>query len=168
VAKADFYPNINLGAAIGLDAFGFGRFLNASSRSMSAGPALHLPVFDSGALRAQLKERYAEFDEAVAGYDQTLVEALSDVATQIARVRSTETQLADAQEASDAAQRNWRLAASQYKAGLNSQQNLLQARLAAIAAQQSMANLRMVRRDQQIALAAALGGGYGDNIASTK
>lgn len=168
VAKAEFYPNINLGAAIGLDAFGFGRLLDASSRTLAAGPALHLPVFDSGALRAQLKSRYAEFDEAVAAYDQTLVGALSDVATQIARVRSTETQLADAQAACGAAQRNQQLAASQYKSGLNTQQNLLQARISAIAAQQSVANLRMARRDQQIALAAALGGGYADNNASTK
>ncbi|WP_229257388.1 efflux transporter outer membrane subunit [Duganella callida] len=166
VAKAEFYPDINLGAAIGLDAFGFGRFLDASSRTISAGPALHLPVFDSGALRAQLKGRYAEFDQAVAGYNQTLVGALSDVATQIARVRSTEAQLADAQAVSDAARRNWQLAASQYKAGLNTQQNLLQARVGAIAAEQTIANLRMARRDQQIALAAALGGGYGDNPAS--
>src|SRR5471032_2459076 len=51
VAKADFYPDINLGAALGLDAFGFGRFLNASSRTVSAGPAVHLPIFDGGALR---------------------------------------------------------------------------------------------------------------------
>jgi NodT family efflux transporter outer membrane factor (OMF) lipoprotein len=162
VAKAEFYPDINLGAAIGLDSFGFGRFLNASSHTISAGPALHLPVFDSGALRAQLKGRYAEFDEAVALYNQTLVSALSDVATQIARVRSTEAQLADAQAASDAAQRNWQLAGSQYKAGLNTQQNVLQARVTSIATQQTLANLRMARRDQQIGLAAALGGGFGD------
>jgi NodT family efflux transporter outer membrane factor (OMF) lipoprotein len=168
VAKAEFYPDINLGAAIGLDSFGFGRFLDSSSRTISAGPALHLPVFDSGALRAQLKGRYAEFDQAVAGYNQTLVGALADVATQIARVRSTEAQLADAQAAGDAAQRNWQLAASQYKAGLNTQQNLLQARVGAIAAEQTIANLRMARRDQQIALASALGGGYGDNPVSTQ
>jgi NodT family efflux transporter outer membrane factor (OMF) lipoprotein len=162
VAKAEFYPDINLGAAIGLDAFGFGRFLDASSRTISAGPALHLPIFDSGALRAQLKGRYADFDQAVAAYNQTLVGALSDVATQIARVRSTDVQLLDAQAASDAAQRNWQLAASQYKAGLNTQQNLLQARVTVIAAQQTLANLRMARRDQQIGLAAALGGGFGN------
>ncbi len=41
-AKAEFYPDINLSAAIGLDAFGFGRFLTAASRTASAGPAIHL------------------------------------------------------------------------------------------------------------------------------
>jgi NodT family efflux transporter outer membrane factor (OMF) lipoprotein len=46
VAKAEFYPDVNLSAAIGLDAFGFGRLLTAASRTVSAGPAIHLPIFD--------------------------------------------------------------------------------------------------------------------------
>lgn len=80
-AQAEFYPDINLSAAIGPDAFGFGRFLTAASRTASAGPAIHLPIFDAGALRAQLKVRYADFDDAVATYNQTLITALSTVAT---------------------------------------------------------------------------------------
>lgn len=168
VAKAEFYPNLNLSAAVGLDSFGFGRFLNASSRSLSVAPAVHLPIFDSGALRAQLKGRYADFDYAVANYNQTLITALAEVATEVARIRSTDVQLNDAQSASDAARRNWQLAASQYKAGLSTQQNELQARLNVIAAEQTMANLRNARRDQQIGLAAALGGGFGDNEKSAK
>jgi len=160
VAKAEFYPDINLAAAIGLDAFGFGRFLNASSRTVAAGPAVHLPIFDGGALRAQLKGRYADFDGAVAAYNQTLVTALSEVATQAARVRAVDAQLADADSANAAARQAWLLAGSQYKAGLNSRLGVLQARLNAITSEQALVNLRMNRRDQQIGLAAALGGGF--------
>ncbi len=162
VAKTEFYPDINLGAAIGLDAFGFGRLLNASSRTVQAGPAVHLPIFDGGALRAQLKGRYADFDYAVAAYNQTLLTALSEVATQVARVRSTDAQLSDAQASSEAARSTWLLTASQYKAGLTTQIAVLQARIVAIASEQAVTNLRMNRRDQQIALAAALGGGFVD------
>jgi NodT family efflux transporter outer membrane factor (OMF) lipoprotein len=160
VAKADFYPNINLGAAIGLDAFGFGRFLNAASRTASAGPAIHIPIFDAGALRARLKERYADYDLAVAAYNGTLVSALSDIATQLARIRSGDAQLVDARLAAQAASRSWKLADSQYRGGLSSQTNVLQARLGAVAAEQAIVNLGMNRRSQQIALAAALGGGF--------
>jgi NodT family efflux transporter outer membrane factor (OMF) lipoprotein len=102
-AKAEFYPDINLSASIGLDAFGFGRLLTAASRTASVGSAIHLPIFDGGELRAQLKGRYADFDYAVATYNQTLVTALSEVATQLAQVRSTDAQLADAEAAQDAA-----------------------------------------------------------------
>ncbi|WP_394778370.1 efflux transporter outer membrane subunit [Undibacterium sp.] len=162
VAKADFYPDINLTAAIGLDAFGFGRFLNAASRTVSAAPAVHLPIFDGGALRAQLKGRYADFDYAVANYNQTLVSALSEVAVQLAKVRSTDAQLADAQAASNAATRTYQLTGIQYKAGLTTQLNVVQARINALASEQNVTGLRMNRRDQQIALAAALGGGFVD------
>ncbi|MFZ6647516.1 efflux transporter outer membrane subunit [Undibacterium sp. TJN25] len=166
VAKADFYPDINLTAAIGLDAFGFGRFLNAASRTVSAAPAVHLPIFDGGALRAQLKGRYADFDYAVASYNQTLVSALSEVAVQLANVRSTDAQLADAQAASDAASRTYQLAGIQYKAGLTTLLNVYQTRISALASEQNVTNLRMNRRDQQIALSAALGGGFVDTSGS--
>ncbi|SEA91360.1 efflux transporter outer membrane subunit [Paraburkholderia sartisoli] len=161
-AKAEFYPDINLSAAIGLDAFGFGRFLTAASRTASAGPAIHLPVFDGGQLRAQLKGRYADFDYAVATYNQTLVTALSEVATQLAEVRSTDAQLVDAQIAEDNARRADQLALTQYQAGLTNQLTVLNADMNALAAGQAVANLKMNRRDQQIALAVALGGGYTD------
>ncbi|WP_176049785.1 efflux transporter outer membrane subunit [Burkholderia sp. BCC1644] len=161
-AKAEFYPDINLSAAIGLDAFGFGRFLTAASRTASVGPAIHLPIFDAGALRAQLKGRYADFDLAVATYNQALVTALSEVATQVADVRSTDAQLVDAQTAQQAALKAAALALTQYKAGLTNQLTVLNADVNALSADQSVANLRMDRRDRQIALASALGGGFVD------
>jgi len=161
-AKAEFYPDINLSAALGLDAFGFGRFLTAASRTASVGPAIHLPIFDAGELRAQLKGRYADFDYAVATYNQTLVTALSEVATQLAGVRSTDGQLVDAQTAQTAARQADQLALVQYKAGLTNQLTVLNADVNALAADQAVANLRMDRRDQQIALASALGGGFVD------
>jgi NodT family efflux transporter outer membrane factor (OMF) lipoprotein len=166
-AKAEFYPDINLSASLGLDAFGFGRFLTAASRTASVGPAIHLPIFDGGQLRAQLKGRYADFDYAVATYNQTLVTALSEVATQLAQIRSTDQQLADAQTAQEAARSADQLALTQYKGGLTNQLTVLNADTTALAADEQVANLRMNRRDQQIALAAALGGGYTDNAAPT-
>jgi NodT family efflux transporter outer membrane factor (OMF) lipoprotein len=167
VARADFYPNINLTAAAGLDSFGFGRFLTGGSSIASFGPAVHLPIFDSGALRAQLKGKYADFDLAVAQYNRNLIAALSDVATELARVRSNEAQEADTVAAAAAASRAYRLAASQYQAGLTTQLTVLQTRINALQSDQAVINLRMNRRGEQIALAAALGGGFVDASQST-
>ncbi|MBB5415421.1 NodT family efflux transporter outer membrane factor (OMF) lipoprotein [Paraburkholderia sp. JPY171] len=166
-AKAEFYPDINLSAAIGFDAFGFGRFLSAASRTASVGPAIHLPIFDAGELRAQLKGRYAEFDYAVATYNQTLIGALSGAATQIAQIRSSDAQLGDALAAQQAASDADRLATTQYKAGLTNQLTVLNADVTALNADEAIANLKMNRRDQQIQLASALGGGYVDTSAQT-
>ncbi|WP_239170896.1 efflux transporter outer membrane subunit [Burkholderia pseudomallei] len=164
-AKAEFYPDINLSAAIGLDALGFGRFLRATSRMASVGPAIHLPIFDGGELRAQLKSRYAEFDYAVASYNQTLIGALSAVATHLAQIRSSDAQLADAQTAQQAARDADRLAIMQYKSGLTNQLTVLNADLTALNADEAIANLKMDHRDEQIALASDLGGGYVDTSA---
>ncbi|MGX7002403.1 efflux transporter outer membrane subunit [Caballeronia sp. KNU42] len=166
-AKAEFYPDINLSAAIGLDAFGFGRFLTAASRTASVGPAVHLPIFDAGELRAQLRGRYADFDDAVATYNQTLLSALSNVATQLAQIRSSEVQLGDAQTAQQNAREADDLAITQYKGGLTNQLTVLNADMNTLQADQAVANLLMDRRDQQIALASALGGGYIDSASET-
>ncbi|WP_426990819.1 efflux transporter outer membrane subunit [Cupriavidus sp. 30B13] len=159
-AKAEFFPDVNLSASLGLDALGWGRFLQASSRQIEAGPAIHLPLFDAGALRAQLKGRYADFDADVAHYDQTLVNALSEVATQVSSIRSTDRQLGDARQALDASTRAYQLAVVNYRAGLSPQLDVLQADQARLAAEQTVTNLAMQRRDQQMTLIRALGGGF--------
>ncbi|WP_213778489.1 efflux transporter outer membrane subunit [Caballeronia sp. dw_276] len=159
-AKAEFFPDINLSAAAGFDAFGWGRFFTSSSRQFNAGPAIHLPIFDAGALRAQLKGRYADFDLDVANYNQTLVNALNDVATQIASIRSVDQQTSDATRALDASTHAYQLAVIRYKAGLSPQLQVLTADQNRLSNEQTVTNLRMKRRDLQIGLIKALGGGF--------
>ncbi|RKP52809.1 efflux transporter outer membrane subunit [Trinickia fusca] len=159
-AKAEFFPDVNLAAAIGFDAFGWGRFLTAASRQVQAGPAIHLPIFDAGALRAQLKGRYADFDLDVANYNETLINALSDVATQVASIRAIDREMSDAQRALDASTEAYRLAVIRYKAGLSQQLQVLTADNNRLAAEQTVTNLKMKRRDLQFALIHALGGGF--------
>jgi outer membrane protein TolC len=159
-AKAEFFPDVNLSAAAGLDAFGWGRFLTAGSRQFSLAPAIHLPIFDAGALRSQLKGRYADFDYDVATYNQTLINALSDVATQVTQIHSSDRQLVDAQQALDAQTKAYQLALVRYKAGLNEQLQVLNADDNRLAAETAVVNLEMGRRDEQIGLIKAMGGGF--------
>jgi NodT family efflux transporter outer membrane factor (OMF) lipoprotein len=159
-AKAEFFPDVNLAAGFGFDAFGWGKFLTSSSRQIQFGPAIHLPIFDAGALRSQLKGRYADFDLDIANYNQTLINALSDVATQISSIRSLDHQQGDAQRALDASTKAYDLAVIRYKAGLSPQLQVLTADQNRLAAEQTVTNLKMRRRDLQIALIKALGGGF--------
>jgi NodT family efflux transporter outer membrane factor (OMF) lipoprotein len=141
-------------------AFGWGRLLTAGSRQLQAGPAIHLPIFDAGALRSQLKGRYADFDYDVAMYNQTLIDALSDVATQVAQIHSTDRQLVDAQHALDAQTKAYRLAIVRYKSGLSEQLQVLNADDNRLAAETAVVNIQMNRRNMQIALVKAMGGGF--------
>ena len=159
-AKAEFFPDVNLSAAAGFDAFGWGRLFTAASRQIQAAPAIHLPIFDAGALRSQLKGRYADFDYDVATYNQTLINALSDVATQVTQIRSADRQLVDAQQALDAQTNAYQLAIVRYKAGLNQQLQVLNSDDNRLAAETAVVNLEMDRRSMQIGLIKALGGGF--------
>ncbi|RQR57420.1 MarR family transcriptional regulator [Burkholderia sp. Bp9126] len=159
-AKAEFYPDVNLAAGFGFDAFGWGKFLNFASRQAQFSPAIHLPIFDGGALRAQLKGRYADFDLSVANYNQTLIGAMNDVATQVASIRAVDRQMDDAQRALDASTRAYDLAVIRYKAGLSPQLQVLNADSNRLASEQTVTNLKMRRRDMQFALINALGGGF--------
>ncbi|MFP6558687.1 efflux transporter outer membrane subunit [Paraburkholderia sp. B3] len=159
-AKAEFYPDVNLAAGFGFDAFGWGRFLNVASRQAQLGPAVHLPIFDAGALRAQLKSRYADFDLDVANYNQTLIGAFQDVATQVSSIRSSDRQLVDAQHALDASTKAYQLAVIRYKAGLSEQLQVLSADQNRLVAEQTVTDLKAQRRDEQMALIKALGGGF--------
>ena len=47
-AHADFYPNIDLTAALGFQAIGFSNLIAGDSLTAGVGPAIHLPVFDAG------------------------------------------------------------------------------------------------------------------------
>jgi len=160
VAKARFYPDINLSAMIGFDTLLDSNPFTAASKSIAFGPAITLPIFEGGALRAGLKGEYASYELAVATYNKTLNDAYADVARQIAAIHATERQLPIRNEALQSAERAYALARERYRLGLVSQLTLLSAQTGVLAQRQAMVALQAQRRDQQVALYKALGGGF--------
>lgn len=160
-ARADFYPNINLQAFIGLQSLGLDKLLESGSRVLGVGPALHLPVFDSGRLRAQLVSRHADQDAAVAQYNITLLDALRDVADQLALVRGVSAEERDQQAALARYEEAWRLTRLRYQAGLGPYTAVLAAESPLLAQRRLAADLRTRRLQASAGLARALGGGYG-------
>lgn len=161
VAKAGFYPNVNLLVSMGgyAAAGPLFQFLKSMSGSYSGGPALSLPIFDGGRLRAQFGAQAAAYDIAVEQYNQTIVTALKDIADQVVRMRSLATQDEDAHRSVAAAQRNFDLAKEGYRRGLTDYVNVLIAQKELLAAQQGLARIQAERLTAHAALEAALGGG---------
>jgi len=161
-AKADFYPNVNLVAFAGLDAAAFHGLdlFTAGSRIAGVGPAIHLPIFDAGRLQANLRGRYGEYDVAVAQYNQTLVDALRQVADQIVSLRAVRRQLTDQADALAAAGDAHRLTLDRYRAGLTNYLDVLvnEDRLLA----ERLNRVRLQGRSLELAVETirALGGGY--------
>ncbi|MBB5506363.1 NodT family efflux transporter outer membrane factor (OMF) lipoprotein [Paraburkholderia sp. JPY681] len=164
VAKAGFYPDINLLASIGgYAAMGpLFQFLKSPSHSWSVGPALTLPIFDGGRLRSQLGAASAGYDEAVERYNQSIVTALKDISDQVIRIRSLTTQADDADRSVAAARRNYDLSREGFRRGLTDYLNVLVAQNQLLRAQEGVAKVQAERLGAHASLMTALGGGLDD------
>jgi NodT family efflux transporter outer membrane factor (OMF) lipoprotein len=161
-AKADFFPNVNLTAFAGFGATSLHGLdlLGAGSGIAGVGPALHLPIFDAGRLRANLRGRYGEYDAATEQYNQTLVDALRQVADQVASVRAAHQQLADQEDALSAAEDAYRLTLDRYRAGLTSYLDVLVNEERLLAERLNRVRLRGRSLALAVGTIRALGGGY--------
>ena len=160
VARSLFYPNINLAAFAGLSSIGLGHFARADSRQGSLGPAISLPIFDSGALRGNLRGKAADLDEAIASYNASLLDAVHEVADQIASTRAIVRQQQEQQQAQAAAEAAYALAVDRYRAGLSSYLTVLAAETSVLTQRRLGVDLAARRLDVQASLIRALGGGY--------
>lgn len=158
-AKARFKPSINLSAIVGLAAPNLGDLFGGDALLGFGGPALSLPIFDGERLRADLAARDADYDLAVANYNQSLVGALREVADAAQSARSLDAQFASAAQARDAAHQAFELARTRYQAGLGTQLDVLAAQRPLLQLDQQLAALRAQRYAAAIDLDRALGGG---------
>ncbi len=159
-AKTAFLPNLNLGLMAGLIAVGGESLFQLPARFYSVAPSLSLPIFDGGRLRANLSARDAQYDLAVAQYNQTLVRAVNEVADDVDAAQSLTAQAAAQSRVLAAAQDAWHLAEQRYKAGVGSYLDALSVRRQLLVAEQRMAALKAQQADQSVQLIGALGGGY--------
>jgi len=158
-AKKDFYPNINLAAFVGQQSLGFGHFLEAGSQMRGITPAISLPVFEGGRLRAQLGNQTAIYDGAIEQYNASVVQAMSDVANAVVKIDSVRQQDQLAQRALASARRQQQLAEKAYQAGLTDTLNVINAQLTLLNEQQQMAQVASKQLDNYALLMSALGGG---------
>ena len=165
-AKAQFYPNINLSALIGVQSISFAKLLTAGSEDPSFGPALRLPLFDGGRLRGNLAAKDADYDLAVEQYNQTLVDAMREVVDQLASLRSVDTQRAELERGLAAARDAYTLASVRYRAGIASYLQVLAAETPLLEQQNLRAGLRARELELSINLIRALGGGFEDTRAA--
>lgn len=158
-AKAQFYPNINLVAFAGFSSFGLGRLLDAGSQQWGVGPAVRLPIFDAGRLRANLRGKTADLDAAVESYNAAVLDAIRDTADQVASSRSIARQQTEQRDAQAAAESAYEIALQRYKAGLGTYLNVLTAETAVLNQRRLAVDLAARALDTQVALIRALGGG---------
>ncbi|HSV53639.1 MAG TPA: efflux transporter outer membrane subunit [Burkholderiaceae bacterium] len=168
-AKTQFYPNINLVAFAGFSSIGLGRLLDSGSQQWGVGPALRLPIFDAGRLRANLRGKTADLDAAVESYNAAVIDAVREVADQVASTQFIARQQAEQRAAAAAAEAAYEIALQRYKAGLGNYLNVLSAETSVLNQRRLAVDLAARALDTQVTLIRALGGGYqADSVTAQK
>ncbi|HSX93673.1 MAG TPA: efflux transporter outer membrane subunit [Hydrogenophaga sp.] len=166
-ARAQFYPNLNLVAYVGLSSIGLDELLTSGAKQWGIGPAVRLPIFDGGRLRANLSGKNADLDAAVESYNAAVIDAVHEVADQLASARSVALQRAQQQQALQSAESAYAIAEQRYRAGLSNHLQLLSAETAVLAQRRLDVDLRTRALQAQVNLAQALGGGWRDTAGAT-
>jgi outer membrane protein, multidrug efflux system len=159
-AHAAFYPDVSISALIGLSSIDMDKVFTSGSRVFNVGPAIHLPLFEGGRIKARFGASQAELKAAAAAYDSAVVSAAHEAATQAltaeqigARRRERASQVA----ASEALQKTATARASR---GIGDERSVLAAEAEVIQQRDAETALHAQAIATDIALTRALGGGY--------
>ena len=163
-AHAAFYPDINLIAFAGLQSLGFRALFNGNSGSFGAGPAITLPIFEGGRLRAGLRAQTATYNAAVADYDDTVVNALAQVSDALVNIRALQQQRDLTRQALDRAQQTFDLETRRYQQGISGYLDVLLAESRLNEDRAAHARAENALLVEHVQLIAALGGAAPDGV----
>jgi multidrug efflux system outer membrane protein len=159
-ARAEFFPDISINALIGVQSVRMSTLLNYGSRVPSIGAAAHLPLFDAGLLKARYGASQAALDQAVASYQDAVIGAARDVATQastLAEIAAQRTQRAIELEAALELKAS---AAARVRQGVTDSRMELTATESWLEQRDALLQLDAAAVAADIGLKRALGGGY--------
>jgi NodT family efflux transporter outer membrane factor (OMF) lipoprotein len=148
VAKAETLPTINLAAGIGI------------LRGPTGTADVRAPLFAGGRLEAQVTNADAAFNEAVANYRQTVLDAYREVEDGLVVTASLEGAAELQGKAAAAATESDRVMRNQYNEGVADYPAVVDAADAALQAVRADQQLRLRRLDASVSLILALGGGW--------
>jgi multidrug efflux system outer membrane protein len=164
VAKAAFFPVLNLTAQGGYESGELSDLFKWSSRTWALGPllgtALTMPIYDGGRNQANLDRSYAVLEENVAGYRQQVLVAFTEVEDNLVSVRTLDDQGGAARDAVASAERALRIAQARYRAGATGYLDVIDAQRSLLSVQRLETQVKGSRATSTVALIRALGGGW--------
>ncbi|OJB46643.1 RND transporter [Burkholderia ubonensis] len=158
--RAQFFPDVNLIGLGGVFALTPASLFSRDALAGSVGPAVSLPIFDRGRLKAKLGADVAQADVAIGLYNKTVDDALGQVAQLVTSLQTSQTLVAQQQDAVAAAQKIVQIAADRHRRGLLMQKDVDVAELTLINERAQLIDMLGKQRTLRVGLIGALGGGF--------
>jgi NodT family efflux transporter outer membrane factor (OMF) lipoprotein len=157
-AQAAYFPALNLTGGAGFASGALSTLISAPSRTWSLGLGLAATILDFGARAADVEAARAAYDETVANYRQTVLEALQETEDQLAAIRWLAEEDRIQRDAARLARESVALTLNQYKAGTVSYLNVVQVQATQLNEERQTVQLLGRRLASTVALIRALGG----------
>ncbi|MGH6838991.1 MAG: efflux transporter outer membrane subunit [Methylocella sp.] len=172
IAKAEFLPSFDLTAVGGLEAAVLtknadtllGLLFRGGAVNYTITPGVHLPLFEGGRLRGQLAATRAEYDAAVELYNETLLDAIRQVADSLTNWKETRTILEAHNRLLHSARGELNLTHVRLRSGLNDRREMLTSRHTLLDQQYALKALEADHLFAMVDLTQALGGGYANGV----
>jgi len=162
LAVSNLYPRIVLVGGLGLESIDSGELLTAASRFWSLGPALSLPVFHGGQLRAQVEVELEEVKTRVVEFRAAYLNAIAEVQTALHQYLMSQESASAHGELLNALQQQYATVKIQNQAGVVSHSEVLQAEMELISAQIEGIEKQAATHLSLINLCQAVGGSWGE------
>jgi NodT family efflux transporter outer membrane factor (OMF) lipoprotein len=160
VARAAFFPNVNLAAVFGFQNTGEAALLSMPYSFWSLGPQLFMPLFEGGLRHAQEAVANASLRQAAEQYRAIVLTAFQQVEDQLSNLRLLSREVREERVAVDAAVRALNMALSLYQDGATNYLEVVVAQAAALQAEQRLLALETRQQQASVLLISALGGGW--------
>jgi multidrug efflux system outer membrane protein len=160
VAKAAFYPQLALTGFYGYQTVALSDLFNSASRTWQFGPAISMPLFTGGRLKANLKVTQAQYEQALATYQKTVQGAFREVSDGLIAYRRSKEFTARQEQLTQANREATQLANIRYDGGVTSYLEVLYNEQQLFAAELTLAQARLDELLSVVNLYRALGGGW--------
>jgi outer membrane protein, multidrug efflux system len=159
-AKAAFYPQLALTGFYGYQSVALSDLFTSASRTWQFGPAITMPLFTGGRLRANLKVTQAQYQEALATYQRTVQNAFGEVSDSLIAYQRTREFRERQEERTQANRDATELANIRYDGGVTSYLEVLYNEQELFTAELNLAQARLNELLSVVQLYRALGGGW--------
>jgi NodT family efflux transporter outer membrane factor (OMF) lipoprotein len=159
-AEAALYPSFTLSGSLGLESLTLGNLADGDAGVWSLFGGITAPLFQGGALRAQVAVQDAVRDQALAAYRKTVLTALEEVENALVALANNQVRDASLATAVESARTADMLARERYTAGLIDFQSVLDTDRTVLTVEESLAQNRADGLLALVRLYKSLGGGW--------